>query len=64
MTKYLKLVFFILILDIPVYGQTKKELEEQRRKTQEEINYIDNLLKETERKREKERILLKSNHYN
>jgi len=51
MTKYLKLVFFILILDIPVYGQTKKELEEQRRKTQEEINYIDNLLKETERKR-------------
>ena len=28
-------------------GQTKKDLEEQRRKTLEEISYVDNLLKET-----------------
>lgn len=51
MTKYLKFILIILVLNIPVYGQTKKELEEQRKKTQEEISYIDNLLKETERKR-------------
>ena len=33
------------------YGQTKKELEEQRKKTLEEISYVDNLLKETEREK-------------
>jgi len=51
MIKYIKLLFAIFLINIPVYGQSKKELEEQRKKTQEEINYIDNLLKETEIKR-------------
>jgi septal ring factor EnvC (AmiA/AmiB activator) len=31
--------------------QTKKELEEQRKKTMEEISYVDNLLKETTREK-------------
>lgn len=43
--------FFIIILCfliIPfVFGQTKKDLEDQRNKTLEEISYVDNLLKET-----------------
>ncbi len=32
-------------------SQTKKELEEQRNKTLEEISYVDNLLKETEKEK-------------
>ena len=31
--------------------QTKKDLEEQRNKTLEEISYVDNLLKETEKEK-------------
>ena len=34
-----------------VNSQTKKELEEQRKKTLEEISYVDNLLKETEKEK-------------
>jgi len=33
------------------YGQTKKELEDQRKKTLEEISYVDNLLQETAREK-------------
>lgn len=41
----------IFCLACSSYGQTKKELEEQRKKTLEEISYVDNLLKETEREK-------------
>jgi len=37
----------IFCLAFASYGQTKKDLEEQRKKTLEEISYVDNLLKET-----------------
>ena len=33
------------------YSQTKRDLEEQRKKTLEEISYVDNLLKETEKEK-------------
>ena len=41
--------FIVLCLAFASYGQTKKDLEEQRKKTLEEISYVDNLLKETAR---------------
>jgi murein hydrolase activator len=42
------LLIFLSLVFIPcVYGQTRKELEDQRKKTIEEISYVDNLLKET-----------------
>jgi septal ring factor EnvC (AmiA/AmiB activator) len=37
----------ICVFSSGVYAQTKAELEAQRKKTLEEINYVDNLLKET-----------------
>jgi murein hydrolase activator len=40
-------VFLLLVLSNLLSGQTKAELEERRKKTLEEINYVDNLLKET-----------------
>jgi septal ring factor EnvC (AmiA/AmiB activator) len=40
-------LFLTLILSFQLSGQTKSELEEQRKKTLEEINYVDNLLKTT-----------------
>ncbi len=47
----MRLVFKISILLLlgiqPALGQSKAELEEQRKKTLEEISYVDNLLKET-----------------
>jgi len=47
----MKFLFIITILiglsDLGLYGQTKAELEAQRKKALEEINYVDNLLKET-----------------
>jgi septal ring factor EnvC (AmiA/AmiB activator) len=39
--------FFLFGILLATYCQTKKELEEQRQKTLEEISYVDNLLKET-----------------
>jgi murein hydrolase activator len=46
--KYLVLlIFFCLMLFNFLEGQTKKELEEKRNKTLEEITYVDNLLKTT-----------------
>ncbi|HBC79671.1 MAG TPA: hypothetical protein DEO60_06505 [Bacteroidales bacterium] len=43
----------LLILGVvsAAFGQSKKELEEQRKKTMEEISYVDNLLKETEKEK-------------
>jgi len=43
--------FMIFGLLSASYGQTKKELEDQRKKTLEEISYVDNLLKETAREK-------------
>lgn len=47
------LVFILLfVLLIPeLNAQTRKELEEQRQKTLEEISYVDNLLKETSKEK-------------
>ncbi len=42
---------FILIYISSLSGQTKGELEEQRKRTLEEINYVDNLLKNTAREK-------------
>ena len=42
---------FIIVISVlfigRITGQTRKELEDQRKKTLEEISYVDNLLKET-----------------
>jgi len=43
--------FIVFCLAFASYGQTKKELEEQRMKTLEEISYVDNLLKETSKEK-------------
>ncbi|MCX6260530.1 MAG: peptidoglycan DD-metalloendopeptidase family protein [Bacteroidia bacterium] len=39
--------FLLFGIFLAAYCQTKKELEEQRQKTLDEISYVDNLLKET-----------------
>ena len=46
-------IYILLFLFLPylMNAQTKAELEEKRSKTLEEINYIDNLLKTTEKER-------------
>jgi len=46
------LIIFISIIFIPfVSGQTRRELEDQRKKTLEEIANVDNLLKQTEKEK-------------
>jgi septal ring factor EnvC (AmiA/AmiB activator) len=40
-------LFMLSTLSFVISGQTKSELEEKRKKTLEEINYVDNLLKTT-----------------
>jgi murein hydrolase activator len=49
----LKLIFNIILLGLfsITNGQTRSELEEQRKKTLEEITYVDNLLKNTEKQK-------------
>lgn len=42
---------FSILFMSSVLGQSRKELEEQRKKTLEEIGYVDNLLKETEKEK-------------
>lgn len=43
---------FLILSSLSVaFSQTKKDLEEQRKKTLEEISYVDNLLKETEKEK-------------
>lgn len=42
---------FLFSVLLAVDCQTRKDLEEQRRKTLEEISYVDNLLKETEKEK-------------
>lgn len=41
------IIFFNILIISQVSGQTRKELEDQRKKSLEEISYVDNLLKET-----------------
>jgi septal ring factor EnvC (AmiA/AmiB activator) len=43
-------VFFTVVLS-SLYSQSKSELEDRRKKTLEEISYVDNLLKETAREK-------------
>ena len=45
-------VFIILLLCSNLFAQTKKELEEKRKATLDEISYVDNMLKSTARKKE------------
>jgi murein hydrolase activator len=45
----INILFFGTLL--AVSSQTKRDLEEQRKKTLEEISYVDNLLKETEKEK-------------
>jgi murein hydrolase activator len=49
----LRILFNIILLSwfATVTGQTRSELEEQRSKTLEEITYVDNLLKNTEKEK-------------
>ena len=50
--KYLVLTNFLLFLFITCsYAQTKAELEERRNSTLNEINYVDNMLKSTAKKK-------------
>lgn len=45
--KMIFIILFIMIFSAIMLGQTRKELENQRKKTLEEISYVDNLLNET-----------------
>jgi len=48
------LIILIAILSIASsqgWGQSRKELEEQRKKTLEEISYVDNMIRETEKQK-------------
>lgn len=50
MTKAIVIILFLIIFrTLP--AQTRKELEEQRRKTLEEIGYVDNMIRETEKQK-------------
>jgi murein hydrolase activator len=50
--KFLLIASFLLFfLNLAVLAQTKTELEEKRKKTLDEINYVDNLLKTTSREK-------------
>lgn len=42
---------FLLSLFVVLKAQTRKELEEQRNKTLEEISFVDNMIKENEAKK-------------
>ena len=47
----LSLLFLFIFFNLVVYGQGRAELEERRKKTLEEINYVDNLLKTTSKEK-------------
>lgn len=50
--KLFSLIYILLFgTMLTVSSQSKKDLEEQRRKTMEEISYVDNLLKQTEKEK-------------
>ena len=45
-------IFIFLLLCYSISAQTKKELEDKRKATLDEINYVDNMLKSTAKKRD------------
>lgn len=45
------IAFVFLILNVSLKAQSRTDLEERRKKTLEEINYVDNLLKSTSKQR-------------
>ena len=47
MKRFLLSAFLVLVSTCFLAGQSRKDLEEQRRKTLEEISYMDNLLTQT-----------------
>lgn len=51
MKKFLLTIIILASVFHAVAAQTRKELEEQREKTLQEISYVDNLLKETSKER-------------
>ncbi|MDP4223204.1 MAG: peptidoglycan DD-metalloendopeptidase family protein [Bacteroidota bacterium] len=51
MKSYILLIIFLGQSLALIYGQSKGELEERRKKTLEEITYVDNLLKETSKEK-------------
>jgi murein hydrolase activator len=51
MTRVYICILLILGVVSAAFSQSKKDLEEQRKKTLEEISYVDNLLKETEKEK-------------
>ncbi len=51
MRKLILPAIVLLVINVEVTGQTRKDLEEQREKTLQEISYVDNLLKETSKER-------------
>jgi septal ring factor EnvC (AmiA/AmiB activator) len=54
-TLHLKNIVFLLLLSVVQinYAQNRKDLENERKKTQEEIEFTNNLLKSTQEKRQK-----------
>ena len=51
--KYLILTIFLLwVITSCLFSQSKAELEEKRNATLNEINYVDNMLKSTSKKKE------------
>ena len=51
MRKIILAAIVLLVFNVAASGQTRKDLEEQREKTLQEISYVDNLLKETSKER-------------
>jgi septal ring factor EnvC (AmiA/AmiB activator) len=51
MKRFLLLTIFFTVVLSSLYSQSKSELEDRRKKTLEEISYVDNLLKETAREK-------------
>ena len=51
MKRILLLLFLIFGMRVMAEGQSRRDLEDQRKKTLEEIAYVDNLLKETAREK-------------
>jgi murein hydrolase activator len=45
------LIWILVLVTIPLASQTKKDLEEKRRKTLEDISYVDNMIKETNKEK-------------
>jgi septal ring factor EnvC (AmiA/AmiB activator) len=51
MMKSFRIIFVLLITCLKLTGQTRSDLEEQRKKTLEEINYVDGMIKDTEKEK-------------